>query len=111
MRVLIACEFSGAVREEFKKLGHDAWSCDLVDTEIPGNHFTCDIKEVLYQDWDLIIAHPPCTRLTVTGNKWYKPEYRERFPTILEDREKAVEFLCSLQIIHAKKYVLKIQQE
>ena len=92
MKVLIACEFSGTVREEFKKLGHDAWSCDLEPSEVPGNHFICDVREVLQHDWDLIIAHPPCTRLTVTGNKWYKPEYRERFPTILEDREKAVEF-------------------
>ena len=67
MKVLIACEYSGTVREEFKKLGHDAWSCDILDTEIPGNHFKGDVLEHLNKDWDLIIAHPPCTYLSNAG--------------------------------------------
>lgn len=69
-RILIACEFSGIVREEFKKVGWDAWSCDLLDTEIPGQHYKCDIRDVLYKDWDMLIAHPPCTRLCNSGVRW-----------------------------------------
>ena len=67
MRVLIACEFSGTVREAFKKLGHDAWSCDLLPTEISGQHYQCDVLEILDQEWNLMIAHPPCTYLTNAG--------------------------------------------
>ena len=63
MKVLIACEFSGIVREAFKKRGHDAWSCDLLDTEIPGQHIKGDVLEILDDGWDLMIAHPPCTYL------------------------------------------------
>ena len=74
MKVLIACEYSGIVREEFKKLGHDAWSCDILDTEIPGNHFKGDVLEHLNKDWDLIIAHPPCTYLSNAGACRLYPE-------------------------------------
>ena len=74
MKVLIACEYSGIVREEFKKLGHDAWSCDILDTEIPGNHFKGDVLEHLNKDWDLIIAHPPCTYLSSAGACRLYPE-------------------------------------
>ena len=63
MKVLIACEFSGIVREAFKVRGHDAWSCDLLPTEIPGQHIQGDVLEVLNDGWDLMIAHPPCTYL------------------------------------------------
>jgi len=74
MKVLIACEYSGTVREEFKKLGHDAWSCDILDTEIPGNHFKGDVLDHLNKDWDLIIAHPPCTYLSNAGACRLYPE-------------------------------------
>ena len=74
MKVLIACEYSGIVREEFRKLGHDAWSCDILDTEIPGNHFKGDVLEHLNKDWDLIIAHPPCTYLSNAGACRLYPE-------------------------------------
>ena len=74
MKVLIACEYSGIVREEFKKLGHDAWSCDILDTEIPGNHFKGDVLDHLNKDWDLIIAHPPCTYLSNAGACRLYPE-------------------------------------
>lgn len=92
MRVLVACEFSGIVREAFKDQGYDAWSCDLLDTDIPGKHIKGDIRDVLKQEWDLMIAHPPCTYLTVSGNKWFKSEYQDRFPTRKQDREEAIEF-------------------
>ena len=70
MRVLVACEFSGRVRQAFSALGHEAWSCDLLPTEIPGNHIVGDVRELLSQHWDLLIAHPPCTYLANSGVRW-----------------------------------------
>ena len=70
MRVLIACEYSGTVREAFNKRGWYALSCDLLDTDIPGLHYKGDVKDVLYENWDLIIAHPPCTFLANSGVSW-----------------------------------------
>lgn len=78
MKVLIGCEFSGIVREEFRKLGHDAWSCDLLDTEIPGQHIKGDLIEILSDGWDLMIAHPPCTFLAVSGARWFKDRIPEQ---------------------------------
>ena len=71
MKVLVACEFSGRVREAFAKLGHDAWSCDLLPTETQGQHIVGDVLPILSWGWDLLIAHPPCTALTVSGNRYY----------------------------------------
>ena len=74
MRVLAACEFSGVVREAFRERGHSAWSCDVLPTADGSSyHFMRDVKEVLEEsaEWDLIIAHPPCTYLTVAGNRYY----------------------------------------
>lgn len=70
MRVLVACEFSGIVRDAFAARGHDAWSCDLLPTERPGHHIQGDVLEVLDQGWDLMIAHPPCTFLANSGCRW-----------------------------------------
>jgi hypothetical protein len=70
MRVLIACEYSGAVREAFKARGHYAISCDLLDTEVPGNHYTGDVFDIINDGWDLMIAHPPCTYLCNSGVRW-----------------------------------------
>lgn len=67
MRVLVACEFSGIVREAFSNCGHDAWSCDLLPTEIPGNHIQDDVLKHLNDGWDLMVAHPPCTYLANSG--------------------------------------------
>lgn len=67
MKVLVACEFSGIVREAFKARGHDAWSCDLLPTEQPGQHIQGDVLEILDDGWDMMIAHPPCTYLAVSG--------------------------------------------
>ena len=96
MKVLVACEFSGIVREAFRKRGHDAWSCDLLPTELDGNHIRGDILKVLDNGWDLMIAHPPCTYLTVTGNKWMKPEFAERFPDRKQQRLDAISFFLVL---------------
>lgn len=81
MKILILCEFSGTVRDEFTKLGHDATSCDLLPTEKPGKHYTGDVFDMLNERWDLIIAHPPCTALAVSGNRHYgkgKKKHQER---------------------------------
>jgi hypothetical protein len=102
MRVLIAYEFSGTVRDAFAKLGHIAYSCDLEPSEKGGKHYVGDIRDILYDNWDLMIAHPPCTYLTVTENKWMKPEYKDRFPTREEDRNKAKDFFVMLANAHIK---------
>lgn len=86
MRVLIACEFSGIVREAFRKQGHYAVSCDFLPTEIPGNHYQGDVKDILYsEEWDLMIAHPPCTHLAVSGARW--------FPGKRKEQKEALEFV------------------
>lgn len=72
MRVLVACEFSGVVRDAFMERGHTAWSCDLRPTESGDNHITGDVLGVLAGKWDLMIAHPPCTYLSVSGLHWNK---------------------------------------
>lgn len=74
MRVLIACEFSGIVRDAFAARGHDAWSCDLLPTKRPGNHIQGDVLEILADGWDLMIAHPPCTYISFAGTQvWNSP--------------------------------------
>ncbi len=72
MRVLVACEFSGIVREAFSKRGHYAMSCDLLPTEIQGNHYQGDVMDIINDGWDLMIAHPPCTRLANSGVRWLR---------------------------------------
>ena len=71
MRVLIACEYSGAVRDAFIALGHDAMSCDLLPTDVPGPHYQGDVRDVIGRGWDLMIAHPPCTHLAVSGARHF----------------------------------------
>ena len=70
-RVLVACEYSGKVRDAFAALGHDAWSCDLLPTESSGQHYQGDVRDMLAQEWDLLIAHPPCTHLAVSGARHF----------------------------------------
>jgi|TARA_R100000426_G_C4777300_1_gene93298 hypothetical protein len=91
MKVLVACEYSGIVRDAFTKKGHDAYSCDILDTESPGNHIKDDVLNHLHKDWDLMIAHPPCTHLSVSGARWFtegkKPMYL---------RDQAIQFVKEL---------------
>ena len=89
MKVLIACEFSGIVREAFRAKGHNAWSCDLLDTEIPGQHYRDHVHNLIYLDrnglrltWDLMIAFPPCTHLAVSGARWFKDKIIEQSSAI-----------------------------
>lgn len=83
MRVLVACEFSGIVRDAFAARGHDAWSCDLLPTERPGNHIQGDVLKHLDDGWDLMIAHPPCTHLAVSGARWFKEKSAQQYDALL----------------------------
>ena len=85
MRVLVACEFSGIVRDAFAARGHHAMSCDLLPTERVGYHYQGDIRDVLDNGWDLMIAHPPCTHLAVSGARWFSDKKKEQ--------EEALEFV------------------
>lgn len=82
MKILIACEFSGVVRDAFAKLGHDAWSCDILPTESTGNHIQADVLTILNDGWDMMIAHPPCTHLAVSGARWFKDKREEQLAAI-----------------------------
>lgn len=78
MKVLIACEFSGIVRDAFISKGHDAWSCDLLPAEQEGQHLQCDVLDILDNGWDMMIAHPPCTHLAISGARWFKFKQKEQ---------------------------------
>ena len=78
MRVLVACEYSGTVRDAFRAAGHDAMSCDLLPSEAPGPHHQGDVRDVLGDSWDLMIAHPPCTHLAVSGARWFHLKQQEQ---------------------------------
>jgi hypothetical protein len=78
MKVLVACEFSGIVRDAFIEKGHDAVSCDLLQSERNGPHIQDDVRDILYDEWDLMIAHPPCTHTAVSGARWFKDKQVEQ---------------------------------
>jgi hypothetical protein len=78
MRVLIACEYSGIVRDAFIKKGHDAISCDILPTEKDGPHYQGDVFDIINDGFDLMIAHPPCTHLAVSGARWFKDKQQEQ---------------------------------
>lgn len=90
MKILIACEYSGIVREAFRAKGWDAWSCDLLPMEIPGQHIQDDVLNHLDEGWDMMIGHPPCTHLAVSGARW--------FPEKIKDgrQQKAIDFFMKL---------------
>lgn len=88
MKVLVACEFSGVVRDAFSSNGHEAWSCDILDSETEGNHIKGDVLDVLNDGWDLMIAHPPCTHLAVSGARWFKDKQ--------DEQKKAIDFFMKL---------------
>ncbi len=97
MKILIACEYSGIVRNAFAAKGHDAWSCDILPTESPGNHFQGDVLEHLDKGWDMMIAHPPCTYLSNAGIAWFNEEkYGDKARTRKKLRLEAMEFVKKL---------------
>ena len=91
MRVLVGCEYSGIVRDAFARRGHDAWSCDILESEAPGNHIKGNLLDYLDMNWDLAILHPPCTHLSVSGARWFA---EGRKPMHL--REQALDFVQQL---------------
>lgn len=128
MKALVACEESQRVCIEFRKRGHEAYSCDI--QECSGGHpewhimqdvlpllngncsfITCDgIEHTINGKWDLIIAHPPCTYLTNAGNKWFKPEYKDRFPDRQKQREEAVKFFMDIWNADCEKVAIENPQ-
>ena len=102
MRVLVACEYSGVVRDAFIKWGHEAMSCDLLPTESPGPHYQGNVLDVLNDGWDLMIAHPPCTYLAVSGMHWTTRGLRD--PQLTED---ALNFVTKLLNAPIKKIALE----
>lgn len=101
MKILIACEFSGVVREAFNVRGHDAWSCDLLPTEQPGNHIQGDVLDVLNDGWDMLIGHPPCTYISNMSN------CRIKEPGRLELRREGMEFF--MKIVNAPIPLIAIE--
>lgn len=89
MKILVACESSGVVRNAFRNLGHDAWSCDLLSADDGSKyHYQADALEVINNGWDMMIAHPPCTHLAASGARWFKDKR--------EEQEKSLEFVRAL---------------
>ena len=99
MRVLVACEFSGVVRRAFRERGHDVWSCDLLPAEDGGEHYQCDVRQLFAGGWDLMIAHPPCTHLAVSGARWFKDKQQEQI--------EALEFVRALLNVPIEKIALE----
>lgn len=79
---MVACEFSGIVRDSFLARGHDAMSCDLLPTESPGPHYQGDVMDIINDGWDLMIAHPPCTHLACAGARWFDKKQKQRWDAI-----------------------------
>lgn len=91
MKILVACEFSGTVRDAFAAKGHDAWSCDILPSEKPGNHYQCDVRDVIGNGWDMMVAFPPCTYLCSSGMHWTTRGLRD--PKLTDD---AIDFVRML---------------
>ena len=96
MKVLVACEYSGTVRDAFLAAGHDAMSCDLLPTDVPGPHYHGDVTNILGDGWDLLVAHPPCTYLSVSGIHWTTRGLRD--PKLTEDALAFVRLLMDAPI-------------
>jgi hypothetical protein len=96
MRLLVACEYSGTVRDAFIRRGHDAMSCDLLPTDAPGPHYQGDVADIINDGWDMMIAHPPCTYLSVSGMHWTARGLRD--PQLTEDALAFVKFLMDAPI-------------
>lgn len=125
MKILIACEESQAVCKEMRRLGHECYSCDIIECSggYPEWHIMQDVIPLLNGNcafktmdgvehsidgkWDMIIAHPPCTYLTLAGNKWYKPEFKERFPNRLMQRQQAVDFFMKFVIADCERIAIE----
>lgn len=96
LKVLVACEYSGRVRDAFIRMGHDAMSCDLLPTDVPGPHYQGSVLAIINDGWDLMVAHPPCTYLSVSGMHWTKRGLRD--PRLTEDALDFVRLLMEAPI-------------
>jgi hypothetical protein len=101
MKVLVACEFSGTVRDAFAKLGHDSWSCDLEPTELPGNHYQGDVMDIINDGWDLMIAHPPCTHLAVSGARHFSQKRADG------RQQQGIDFFMKLANCNIPRYAIE----
>lgn len=101
MKVLIACEFSGTVRDAFTKQGHDAWSCDLEPSETPGNHHQGNVLDILDKGWDLMIAHPPCTHLAVSGARHFAKKIADG------RQQEGIDFFMALANSNIPRYAIE----
>lgn len=100
MKVLVGCEYSGRVRQAFRNLGHDAWSCDLLPSEDDSEFHICgDVLSILSDGWDLAIFHPPCTHLAVSGSRWFKDKVNEQ--------AEALDFVRMLMDAHVPKIAIE----
>ena len=99
MKVLVACEYSGRVRDAFTAKGHDAISCDLLETEVAGKHYKGDIKDIIFDGFDLMIAHPPCTHLAVSGSRHFWRKEKEQ--------KEALDFVRFLMDAPIKRWCLE----
>jgi hypothetical protein len=102
IKILIACEFSGVVRDAFIKRGHDATSCDLIDTEVDGPHYKGSVYDILGDGWDMMIAHPPCTYLCSSGLHWNKNSAHRQYET-----ECAIDFVRGLMEANIPKICIE----
>jgi site-specific DNA-cytosine methylase len=99
MRVLVACEYSGTVRDAFIAQGHNAMSCDLLPSETPGPHYQGDVRDILNDEWDLMIAHPPCTHLAVSGARWWADKQQEQ--------QEALDFIRALMAVNIPRWAIE----
>lgn len=99
MRLLVACEFSGTVRDAFAARGWDAWSCDLLPSERAGQHFEADVLDILGDGWDMMIAHPPCTHLCSSGARWFAEKR--------EEQAQAIEFVKNLAFSPVRRIAIE----
>jgi hypothetical protein len=101
MKILIACEFSGTVRDAFAALGHDVTSCDLVPSEAPGKHYQGSVLDIINDGWDLMIAHPPCTHLAVSGARHFRQKQADG------RQEQSINFFMALVKANIPKYAIE----
>ena len=101
MRVLVACEFSGVVRDAFIALGHEAMSCDLLPTDIPGRHYQGNVLDIIDDGWDLIIAHPPCTHLASSGARYFEQKRKDG------RQQAAIEFFLAIAQADCSKIAIE----
>jgi len=100
LKVLVACEFSGVVRRAFSDAGHDVWSCDLLPSEDQSDrHLECDVMDLRHEGWDLMIAHPPCTHLAVSGARWFGGKVTEQAA--------ALDFVCELMLFQVDRIAIE----